>query len=357
MSAGSRDKQGTRMGRMDSRRGGGKRRRKRSGVGGRKGKSLSLSPLRSQPSCSSLPSPVLSQSLTGAHSIYSSLSSGPGGRASRPTSFGVITGPFSDRQGSFRDRHLRPRTTDGSTSPTRSAVWIFVTTRSNFDSSSLKGADGSLAGHRHEKRRKRKCASARLDRRGVANSPVDSRGRLRTEATSNGTGVDALSSDYQSSASRRNQRPETAPLDAMASPSVGEGPDLRLRDPPSPSTSDVRKDRSQALGTPGASSRRVKKDTAELWEGRSQRNVCRSRAETRAASAPRKGFVASVRGGVGRPDDRTVSREGAEARLASIRKVYGPGGVSPFVGGGLREASPLKRIPSASVSAQRRRRW
>lgn len=349
-SLGSGENVGTKTGRKDSRGGvgggGGRRTKKRGRVDGCKEKRpfFSPSPLQLQPSWTSGPPPVLSQSLTDAHSIYSSIG-GPGAGASRPKSFGVITGPFTSRQESFRDRHLRPRTADGSTSPTRSGVWIFVTTRSNFDSSlqqqqqQQQGAAGSSGSRHHGGRRRRNCAPARLDRRGVVNDRTNAPGRSGAGHAGNLTSFRSLSSGHQLSSPQQDQQPEAESLDETKAPLFGEESSLWACDLSRPSASGVREKRPRALAT-ARGSRRVGSDSSSnLSEGLSHRNACRDRAPKGAAAPGRTGFVASMRGGVARPVERILSPEGASARLASIRKVYGPEGVRPFLPGGLHASS------------------
>ncbi|CAM9714463.1 unnamed protein product, partial [Ectocarpus sp. 8 AP-2014] len=132
---------------------------------------------------------------------------------SRPRSFGVITGPFTSRQRSFRKRHMRPRTADGTTSPTRSGVLIFVTTRSNFDfSGQQQGAvESATSRSGHSLTGTRSCSTARPHHRSGVKSTVKLRRGFGTEGTSKNAQSHGSNSDRLSPSPRQNQRPKTVP--------------------------------------------------------------------------------------------------------------------------------------------------
>ncbi|CAM9255225.1 unnamed protein product [Ectocarpus sp. 6 AP-2014] len=323
-------------GRLESKEKGGrgekwsKKRGVSSGGGGRKGKRQYLPPLslEQQQSWSSVPSAALSRSLIDVHSIYSSL--GGAGRGSRPRSFGVITGPFTSRQRSFKKRHMRPRTADGTTSPTRSGVLIFVTKRSNFDfSGQQQGAVESATSHSgHSPTETRRCSTARPHHRGGVKSTVNLRRGFGTEGTSKNAQSHGSNSDHLSPSPRQNQRPKTVPLDPMRTPSHREedGPCTWFRaETPSYMSSALDQHTQGPWKGAGSGGGRIENNTGSSGD-RHRRAVRRVRART-AMSAKRTGpAAASAKADVCRRQDLIVSPERAAARLANIRKVYGSGG-------------------------------
>ncbi|CAM9134053.1 unnamed protein product [Ectocarpus sp. 12 AP-2014] len=301
-----------------------------SGGGGRKGKRQYLPPLslEQQQSWSSAPSAALSRSLTDVHSIYSSL--GGAGGSSRPTSFGVITGPFTSRQKSFRIRHMRPRTADGTTSPTRSGVLIFVTTRSNFDfSGQQQGAvESATSRSGHSPTGTRSCSTARPHHCGGVKSTVNRRRGFGTEGTSNNAQSHGSDSERLSPSPTQSQRPKTVPLDTMRTPSHREedGPCTWFRaETPSFMSSALDQHTQGPWKGGGSGGGRIENKTGSS-DDRHRRAVRRVRART-AMSAKRTGpAAASAKADVSRRQDLIISPDRAAARLANIRKVYGSGG-------------------------------
>lgn len=341
--------------RQSGSRGGGRRSKQRGRGGGGKGKrSLLLpSPLKLQQ-----PSPTVafsrpSPSLTDAHSIYSSLGSTAG--LSKSSSFGVITGPFTNRQGSFRNRHVRPHTADGSTSPTRSAMLIFVTTRSNFDFSGQQwqAVAGSVGSRGGRSRRGRKNS---LTTRSNHHGNEDNLGTNCRGWGGEGNSSSAIS--YNSSLDHhppsQQPRPKTVPLDAMHAPShgEGEGPRTWFRDATTTSVHSAR--RQQLLPLRGESRSGVPdKIYRDVSDDYHRRGVRRARARTAASLTRRTGLTGSGEGGIRCPKDRILSPERAAARLASMRKAYGRESASPFRGSSLHATASLKSAPSAAFSACR----
>lgn len=329
-----------------------RRRKKRGrgcgGSGGDRGSKklpfLPPSPLQLQQSWPLVPS-SLSSSLMGAHSIYS----GTGG-LSKTRSFGVITGAFANRQRSFRSRHVRPRTADGSSSPTRSAVLIYVTTRSNFD----------VSGHRPQaiprsvssrgggsKKWHTKRSTARPHHHGGVSNFEDNRGGWAGDGTTSSTDISyEVRSGQHSVSPPLQQRPKTVPLAAMHAPlhAAGEGPRTWFRDERATNARGARRQHLQALRDGNSATGKNFSDDYH------QNNVWRVRAQT--AAARRTGLTASASFP---PEDLILSPERAAARLASIRKAYGPQNVTPFRGSSL-HATALKSSPSASFSARTRGR-
>lgn len=313
--------------------GGGKRRKKRgvsNGGGGGKGKRQFLPPLplEQQQSWLSVPSASLSRSLTDIHSVYSSL--GGAGRGSRPRSFGVITGPFTSRQRSFRNRHMRPRTADGSTSPTRSGVLIFVTTRSNFDFSGQQKGVGESAKSRggHSPMGARSCSTTRPHHRGGVKNTVNRRRGFGTEGTSNNAPSHGSSSGRLSPSPRQNQRPKTVPLDTMRTPSHREedGPCTWFRaESPSYMSGALEQPIQGPWKGGGSGGGRIQNNTGSS-DDRHRRAVRRVRARTVVSARSTGPVAASAKADICRRQDLIMSPERAAARLANIRKVYGSGG-------------------------------
>ncbi|CAM9628013.1 unnamed protein product, partial [Ectocarpus sp. 13 AM-2016] len=323
-------------GRLESKEKGGrgekwsKKRGVSSGGGRRKGKRQYLPPLtlEQQQSWSSVPSAALSRSLTDVHSIYSSL--GGAGMGSRPRSFGVITGPFTSRQRSFRNRHMRPRTVDGTTSATRSGVLIFVTTRSNFDfSGQQQGAvESSTSRSGHSPTGTRGCSTARPHHRGGVKSTVNRRRGFGTEGTSNNARSHGSNSDRLSPSPRQNQRPKTVPLDTMRTPSHREedGPCTWFRaETPSYMSSALDRHTQGPWKGGGSDGDGIENKTGSS-DDRHRRAVRRVRARTVMAAKRTGPAAASAKADVCHRQDLIMSPERAAARLANIRKVYGSGG-------------------------------
>lgn len=292
---------------------------------------VSPSPLQLKQSWHLVPSRPSSPSpLTGAHSIYSL-----GGTGGRPPDFGVITGPFTNRQGTFKERNIRPRTADGSTSPTRSAVAIFVTTRSKFDFSGQKrqAVGGSVAsGGDENRRRQRKCFTSKPHRRG--NSDGKDREGLAYEGGSISVVSGKLSSDENT-------------MRLSGSPSLKGGGEAAVHEKHKPSLTagglasvqNLRSARRQQLQVLRGASSSVDY-SSNLSGSFGHRGVGRVRARTAAA---RRKELAVV--GACAPEDLILSPERAAARLAGIRKAYGLQNAIPFRASSL-HATALKSAPS-----------
>lgn len=315
---------------------------------------LPPSPLQPQGSWPLMPSSLFSSSLMDAHSIYS----GTSGRSktSRPS---VITGPFTNRQGSFRDRHVRPRTAGDCTNPTRSAVLIYVTTRSNFDvpvrqPQTVSGSASSRSGGGDSKGWLTKpSSSARPHHRGGVNNLGDSSGGWRvhrTTTSSTDTSHEVMSSGRHpgSPPPPLQRRPSTVPLDAMRASLHGaeEGARAWLRDERAADSRDSARRQLLLRTLRGGNSAAGKMSSNDCH----QQKAWPARARTTATR--RTGLTAS---GSCSPENCILSPERAAARLAGIRKAYGPESTGPFRGSSL-YAATMKSSPSPSFSAHRRGR-
>ena len=287
--------------------------------------------------------PVLppAPSLTDANSIYSL--GGAVGRSS-PAS-GVIVGPFTNRQGTFRDRNIRPRTADGSTSPTRSAMVIFVTMRSTFDFSGQKpqAVAGSVAsGVSESRKRQKKCFTSRSRRRG--NSYWDDRGGLAGEGASSSVVSGKMESDANPmtpSASLPLEGGHKPSVDGMhkSSRAAGEvAKSLRNLD-------GARRQQFQALRSEDST---IGHSDANVSHSIGYRGVGRVRART---AATRRAELAVL--GACSPEHLIISPERAAARLAGIRKAYGIQNATPFRVSSL-HATTLESAPSKSSPARRK---
>eukprot|EP00752_Nemacystus_decipiens_P004957 g4510.t1 len=271
------------------------------------------------------------------------------GGMSKVCSFGVISGPFTNRQGSFRDRHVRPRTADGSTSPTRSAALIYVTTRSNFDMSGHQSKCASLSlSSRGGDRTKwhTKSPIPRRHQHGSVQSPGDDRGGWEGDNTA-GIPNEASSGQHPESPTQQQQqqrRPKTAvPLESTQAPSHGAGEGPRTWFPDARATRSARVQHMQALRGDNSATR------SNFVNGY-QKNALPIRART--AAARRAGHTAPDSFGL---EDLILSPERAAVRLASIRKAYGRENAFSFRGRSL-QATTLKSSSSASLAVRRRGR-
>lgn len=293
---------------------------------------LRPSPLQLHPSWPSVPfSP--SSSLTDAHSIYS----GRGRGQSKTSSFGVISGPFIQRQGSFRDRHVRPRTAGGSASPTRSAVLIYVTKRSNFDVSGHQSPIFPRSASSCEEDRKRW-----RNKRSIALSHHHGGAKNRGGREWGGDGATTSTdiSNNEVSSVQHHQRPKTAPPDAMDTPShsVGEGPKTWFRDAGGSRSCSAHGQHLEGLRGGSSTGKNFSND------GHQEKNrpvIARKTAARRIVLAAPGHFS---------PQDLILSPERAAARLASIRKAYGLENAIRFRGSSLQPAA-LKYSSSAPLSA------
>lgn len=333
--------------RSDSRNRGRRSKERDRGVGGSGGGRangkhlLPPSPLKFQQSWPVVPfSPP--SSLTDALSIYS----GTGG-LSKTSSFGVISGPFTNRQGPFRDRHVRiPRTADGSASPTRSAVLIYVTTRSNFDvpSPQPQGFPRPVSSRGGDSRKWRtKHSATRPHHRGGMNDLGGNSGGWGVDDAGTNVSFEMRSGQHPKSPPLQ-QRPKTAPLGSMHAPwhGAGEGPPTWFRDARVTESQSARRQHLHALrgGNSAAGN--------SFSNGYHQNKTFPVRART--AAARRIGHAAPRPCG---PGDLILSPERAAARLASIRNAYGLQNAIRLRGSSL-QATALRSSPNVSLSAYRR---
>lgn len=331
------------------------RRRERCGRGGggkRRRNPLPPSPPRRWQPSPTTPFPLTSPSLTGAQSIYSSLGGTEG--LSRPISFGVITGPFTNRQGSFRENHIRPRTADGRFSPIRSATSIFVTTRSNFDFSgqSWHTGAGSVGSPGGQTGRGRQKCSATYPTPGSEDTLGNNWRGWEGKGTSSSAISYSSSSDHHPRAHRQQSRPKTVPLDAMHASSHGRGGRARtwISDLTTTRVRSARLEQSFNLGSRsgGGAPDRANGNAFDCYNHRGVR-----RARAAAAWTTRTGLAGSGGGGFRCPKGLILSPERVAARLARIRKAYGRESASPFRGSSLHASASLKSVPLASASAHR----
>lgn len=278
---------------------------------------------------------ALSSSLTDAHSIYS----GTGGLSR----IGVISGPFTNRQGSFRDRHVRPRTADGSTSPIRSAALIYVTTRSNFGvfDHQPKAVSRSVSSRRGDGNKwPTKRSIPRRHHHGGASGLGDNFGG-GWEADDTTVGTEA---SYVASSCQRpeppppQQRPKTVPLQSTHAPlhGAGEGPRTWFRDAKA-----ARSARRQQLQAPRGENSASGNNF--FIDHHAKRTLL---ARARTAAARKTGHAGP---GSCAPEDLILSPERAAARLASIRKAYGRESTVaiPFRGSNLQSTASKTSSPGS----------